>query len=65
MAVDKTKNNLSKNYGNNVKRTKQFYENVLANQNITAKTHIARVADITEIELYQHKKLYVLCVLFI
>lgn len=63
MAVDKTKSNLSKNHQNNVKRTKQFYENVLANENITAKTNIAWVANITEIELYQHKKLYVfLCV---
>ncbi len=42
---------------------KYYYENVLANENITAKTNIAWVADITEIELYQHKKLYVfLCV---
>ena len=42
---------------------KYYYENVLANENITAKTNIAWVADITEIELYQHKKLHVfLCV---
>jgi transposase InsO family protein len=42
---------------------KYYYENVLANENITAKTNIAWVADITEIKLYQHKKLYVfLCV---
>ena len=42
---------------------KYYYENVLANENITAKTNIAWVADITEIELHQQKKLYVfLCV---
>jgi len=28
---------------------KYYYENVLANENITAKTNIAWVADITEI----------------
>lgn len=42
---------------------KYYYENVLANENITAKTNIAWVADITEIELDKYKKLYVfLCV---
>lgn len=42
---------------------KYYYENVLANENITAKTNVAWVADITEIELDQQKKLYVfLCV---
>lgn len=42
---------------------KSYYENGLANENVTAKTNIAWVADITEIELYQHKKFYVfLCV---
>ena len=42
---------------------KYYYENVLANENITAKTNIAWVADVTKIELYQYKKLYVfLCV---
>jgi integrase len=42
---------------------KYYYENVLANENITAKTNVTWVADITEIELDQQKKLYVfLCV---
>ena len=42
---------------------KYYYENVLANQNITAKANIAWVADITEIELDKQKKLYIfLCV---
>jgi len=42
---------------------KYYYENVLANENITAKTNIAWVADITEIELDKQKKLHVfLCV---
>ena len=42
---------------------KYYYENVLANENITAKTNVAWVADITENELDQQKKLYVfLCV---
>lgn len=40
-----------------------YYENVLANENITAKTNVAWVADRTEIELDQQKKIYVfLCV---
>ena len=40
-----------------------YYENLLANENITAKTNIAWVADITEIELDKQKKFYVfLCV---
>ncbi len=42
---------------------KYYYENVLANQNITAKENIAWVADITEIGLDKQKKLYIfLCV---
>lgn len=42
---------------------KYYYENVLANENITAKTNVAWVRDITNIELDQQKKLYVfLCV---
>lgn len=40
-----------------------YYENVLVNEKITAKTNVAWVADITEIELDQNKKLHVfLCV---
>lgn len=43
--------------------SKYYYENVLANENIIAKTNIAWVADITEIERYKPKKLYIfLCV---
>ena len=43
--------------------SKYYYENVLANENVTAKTNVAWVGDITEIELDQQKKLYVfLCV---
>jgi len=38
---------------------KYYYSNLLANQNKTAKAKIAWVADITEIELNQHKKLYI------
>ena len=38
---------------------KYYYENVLSNENITAKTNIAWVADITEIELDKQKKLQV------
>jgi predicted transcriptional regulator len=30
---------------------KYYYENILANENITAKTNISWVADITEVEL--------------
>ena len=42
---------------------KYYYENLLANQNITAKSNIAWVADITEIGLDKQKKLYIfLCV---
>lgn len=42
---------------------KYYYENVLANENITVKTNISWVADITEIELDKQKKLHVfLCV---
>jgi len=39
---------------------KFYYENILVNQNKTAKTNVAWVADITEIELNQNKKLYIL-----
>ena len=43
--------------------SKYYYENVLANENITAKTNVAWVADITKIDLDHHKKLYIfLCV---
>ena len=38
---------------------KFYYENVLANQNITAKTNVAWVADITKLELYRGQKAYV------
>jgi transposase InsO family protein len=38
---------------------KFYYENVLLNQNKTAKTKVAWVADITEIEFNQNKKLYI------
>jgi integrase len=42
---------------------KYYYENVLANENITAKTNVAWVADITEIKLDKQKKLHIfLCV---
>lgn len=42
---------------------KFYYENILSSQNITAKTNIAWVADITEVELDKQKKLYLfLCV---
>ena len=42
---------------------KYYYENALANQNITAKVNIAWVADITEIGLDKQKKLYIfLCI---
>ena len=42
---------------------KYYYENALTNENITAKTNITWVVNITEIELDQQKKLYMfLCV---
>ena len=42
---------------------KYYYNNLLANENITAKPNVAWVADITEIELNQQKKFYIfLCV---
>ena len=42
---------------------KFYYENLLANQNKTAKTNVTWVADITEVELNQNKKLYIfLCI---
>jgi len=42
---------------------KYYYENVLANQNVTAKPNVAWVADITELELFRNQKVYVfLCV---
>ena len=36
---------------------KVFYPNLMSSQNITAKTYINWVADITEIELAENKKL--------
>lgn len=43
--------------------TKYYYENVLSNQNVTAKTNIAWVADITTLKLVMGRKAYVfLCV---
>lgn len=42
---------------------KFYYENVLSNQNVTAKPNLIWVADITEIELNRNKKLYIfLCI---
>ena len=42
---------------------KVFYPNLMSSQNITAKTYINWVADITEIELAENKKLYIfICV---
>lgn len=42
---------------------KYYYENILANQNVTAKTNIAWVADITTLELFLGKKIQVfLCI---
>ena len=42
---------------------KYYYENLLFNQNITAKPNIAWVCDITEVELDQNKKFYIfLCI---
>ena len=42
---------------------KYYYENLLANQNITAKTNIAWVADITTLKLIRDQKVYVfLCI---
>ena len=38
---------------------KFYYSNELANQNTTAKTNVAWVSDITEVELNQNKKLYI------
>ena len=37
---------------------KHYYENVLANQNCTAKSNVAWAADITSFELHQGKKIY-------
>jgi hypothetical protein len=39
---------------------KYYYENVLGNQNITAKTNVAWAADITTLELFRSQKAYVL-----
>ena len=39
---------------------KYYYPNLLANQNLTAKSNVAWVADITVIELKENKKFYVL-----
>jgi integrase/recombinase XerD len=42
---------------------KYYYENVLANQNITAKTNVAWVADIKTLELFRNQKAHVfLCI---
>ena len=42
---------------------KYYYENVLSNQNVTAKTNVAWVADITTLELLRGLKIYVfLCI---
>ena len=42
---------------------KHYYENVLASQNITAKTNVVWVADITTLDLAEEKKMYVfLCI---
>jgi integrase/recombinase XerD len=42
---------------------KYYYENVLGNQNITAKTNVAWAADITTLELFRNQKAYVfLCI---
>ena len=42
---------------------KYYYENLLANQNVTAKTNIAWVADITTLKLIRDQKAYVfLCI---
>jgi integrase/recombinase XerD len=42
---------------------KYYYENLLANQNVTAKTNIAWVADITTLKLIKDRKVYVfLCI---
>ena len=40
-----------------------YYENVLASQNITAKSNVAWAADITEVDLNKQRKLYIfLCI---
>lgn len=42
---------------------KYYYENLLSNQNLTAKTNIAWVADITTLRLFRDQKAYVfLCI---
>lgn len=42
---------------------KYYQENLLANQNVTAKTNIAWVADITTLKLIKDRKVYVfLCI---
>ena len=38
---------------------KYYYENILGNQNVTAKTNIVWVADITTLELFRGNKVYV------
>ena len=50
--------------GNFLKKSGKFYyQNALASQNITAKTNIAWVADITKLELYRGQEAFVfLCV---
>lgn len=40
-----------------------FYSNLLSSQNITSRTNIVWVADMTEIEIDQQKKFYIyLCI---
>jgi hypothetical protein len=42
---------------------KYYYENLLSNQNLTATTNIAWVADITTLRLFRDQKAYVfLCI---
>ena len=38
---------------------KFYYENILANQNETAKNNVAWVADFTTLELFRDQKIYV------
>lgn len=42
---------------------KYYYENLLSNQNLTAKTNVVWAADITVLNLFRDKKAYVfLCI---
>ena len=43
---------------------KYYYENLLANQNVTAKTNIAWVADITTLKLVRNREVYVFICIF-